>query len=203
MALIAAVPACGFPRPAHVPEDGNLGPDRGDVDASNDDGSEAGTSFCYGSFARVCFPTALTNVVFVQNSIVVDTDGSSMCDMTHDRTDRYCMIPGASFTISAGASLRAYGSKPLVLISANTSFDLSGVIDVSSKSGDPGAGANSAECGMGANATVSSGGFGGSFAAPAVRVNSSRAHRELRQRRWPTSRRRCGVVAVAGAAAAT
>lgn len=62
-----------------------------------------------------------------------------------------------------GKTVRAHGSKPLVIL-ATSRFDLNGTIDLSSSvSGKTGAGAQ-AVCSQAVSPTVSSGGFGGSFA---------------------------------------
>jgi len=75
-----------------------------------------------------------------------------------------------SLTIASGATLRVIGSKPLIIASWST-VEIAGTIDVSSKDGDLGAGANPGDCSTHA-ATVgqnnddgSGGGGGGSMAA--------------------------------------
>jgi hypothetical protein len=99
----------------------------------------------------------------------IDTDSTTDCDQHNDEKGDYCVVTGAGISVPAGTSVRAIGSKPLVLLSTTT-FDLSGTIDVSSRiSGtiqQPGAGASLTipSCTIGAIApTVSSGGYGGSF----------------------------------------
>jgi hypothetical protein len=119
---------------------------------------------CFGTFVRVCFSTAPSAAVLVDSMLVIDTNNALLCDQTNDQASQYCVIAGTSITIAPGATLRAFGAKPLLLISTVGMFDLSGNIDVSSKAGaNVGAGGNSAACVAGAAATMTSGGAGGSF----------------------------------------
>jgi len=95
----------------------------------------------------------------------VDTDTSSLCNKRNDQAGNYCVIAGTSITIASGMTLRAHGTKPLVLL-ATTMLDLEGIIDVSSKHGDPkfGAGAKPQGSCLGTTAAMGhSGGYGGSF----------------------------------------
>jgi hypothetical protein len=154
MALLAVLPACGF----HSSNNDGGG---------DDGGGTLDTSFCYGSFVRVCFPTApASQKVLDTIDINTDaTDASSQCDQKNDQKDRYCVIAGAGFMLPGGTKITAHGSKPLVLLST-AMFDLSGNVDVSSsRSGSQpkGPGADPADCVNGTPPTVSGGGYGGSF----------------------------------------
>jgi hypothetical protein len=113
----------------------------------------------------VCFTTLPTNNVVIAPGTMIDTHNPAMCNATNDQRNDFCVIAGASFTIPAGVTLRATGDKPLILISTTGMFEVSGNIDVSSKSGsNVGAGGNvSPDCMGGTAAMMSSGGAGGSF----------------------------------------
>jgi len=154
MALLGVLPACGF---------GNS--DATDAGPGGEAVVEIDASFCYGTFERVCFPAAPTDPVLIAVTENIDTANNARCNPTASLAEHYCVIAGPSFTISPSATLRAYGSKPLILISTTAMFDLAGVIDVSSNVLDPntGAGTSTAECAAGTAATMNSGGFGGSL----------------------------------------
>ena len=150
MALLAMLPACG-----------NNGPKDAPVTK-------------YGTFVDVTFSSSsvvpLTALTWSSN-LDIDTDASTMCDTHNDQASRFCVVAGSSITLASGATLRAHGSKPLVLLATSTSklkgaIDLEGTIDVSSKhdGSPPGAGAAAlADCPNTTAATGNSGGFGGSF----------------------------------------
>jgi hypothetical protein len=167
MATLALLPACGFNSP-------KVG------DGGTEDGNDSGTpdaQACFGSFPKVCF-TSSANVPALPPPLPdlpvvdIDTSSTSICDQNNDQASSYCVVVGNVFTIATGKLIRAYGPKPLVLLSTTT-FQLLGEIDVSSTSGilsshPIGAGASSPDlgtaCGNGASAaTINSGGFGGSF----------------------------------------
>lgn len=131
---------------------------------------------CYGTppFA-ICLhsaptePIALFEDVMTMMPPTLDTDMSSQCARTRSESRRYCVVAATSITIDA--TLRATGSRPLVLI-ANDSITITplGGIDVGSHRQSPesiGAGADSAEnCLPGQSPTshaTSGGGAGGSF----------------------------------------
>jgi hypothetical protein len=143
--------ACGYPSLPALDSHG---------DASNQ------FPFCYGSFVKVCFETApTTRQTFTDAVIVINTDGSPLCDQWNNQKARYCVIAGNGFTIDNAQKLAAHGSKPLVLL-ATGMFDVSGDIDVSSSRNGiqaKGPGADPAECPMGTAPIGSSGGYGGSF----------------------------------------
>lgn len=164
MALWLVVTACGDP-----------GLDKLAADASNA-GSEGGAvppdaQTCFGTLGLdvICFSAAPAVPVTTVSNVPINTDNVAMCDphVIGPNKDRYCVLAGAGFTLPAGQTLRAYGGRPLVLVST-TSFDLMGTIDVSSNHGggatDSGAGANPLTvCNGTTPATGNGGGFGGSF----------------------------------------
>ncbi|MEO7729637.1 MAG: hypothetical protein ABIY55_01590 [Kofleriaceae bacterium] len=174
MALLSLAPACGFQsQPNGTTSDGkpaiiDAAPTiDGATDAPIDAAIDAippDAQACFGSLPRICFMTLPTAPVQIALGTVVDTNNSPMCNPNHDQADKYCVIAGTSFVIPTGITLRANGPKPLVLISTDEMFDLSGSIDISSKAGtNTGAGGNNEGCVAGAVATMSSGGAGGSF----------------------------------------
>lgn len=125
----------------------------------------------YGSFIKVNVkdPSAVLNLppMILPTSAPIDTGSSLLCSTNHDQPDKYCVIVGTTITVAQGATFRAYGTKPLILL-ATTTFDLEGTLDVSSKhdgsATQAGAGALPASaCPNTTAATVNSGGFGGSF----------------------------------------
>ena len=124
---------------------------------------------CFGSILSICFnaggdvpttPTVLT--------ADISTDDPLVCNQHIHQNPGDCVVTGMGITIAAGTTIRAYGSKPLVLLSTTT-VDLAGTLDASSTSAavahptGPGVIPNPA-CAVGAIAAVdNSGGFGGSF----------------------------------------
>jgi len=154
MAFLGMLPACGFQSSPAL-----------NNDANNDAPPDAPPTQ-FGSVIKVKFnsssdiptksPTLTTDI---------DTDTSPLCDMHNDQDAKYCVIVGTSIAVASGMTLRAHGTKPLVLLATDT-FDLEGKIDVSSKHGDPkfGAGAKPPGSCLATTAAIGhSGGYGGSF----------------------------------------
>ena len=141
----------------------NPGPDAAMTDA----GSNAGSDACYGTnLVHVCFaPTSLPPATRTLSQ-AINTDDPTMCDMV-DGAAPGCVIAAQTLTVAAGATVRATGSKPLVLVGTST-LEVDGTLDVSSKSNpaSDGAGANAAACNAGTAPTGNGGGAGGSFGGP-------------------------------------
>lgn len=153
-ALAAMLAACGFETP---PPSGG--------DSAGTDGPT-----CLGSAFPICFSVVPTGPVMLPDDLTVeiDTNSSPMCNQSHDRVDDYCVIGGASLTLRSNHGLRAFGRKPLVLLSTTTiTIEDTATIDVSSindSSTGRGAGANpTGLCAVAAATDSYSGGFGGSF----------------------------------------
>jgi hypothetical protein len=169
IALVAVAPACGFHSQTETPpppSDGQVDIDAPStaIDAAIDAMIPLDAQACFGTLARVCFTTMPTAAVVVDTRRVIDTNDPAMCDANHDQTASYCVIAGTSFTILKAGTVRASGNKPLVLISTSGTFQVAGLIDVSSAAGtNLGAGGNSSDCVAGTAATGTSGGYGGSF----------------------------------------
>jgi len=157
IALVLMIPACG-------------GGGSAKPDANVDGPPEAQT--CFGSFVTVCF-TTLGDVpakpVMLTADLTIDTTASSMCDQHNDQMAKYCVIAGSSFMLSAGKTIRATGTKPLVLLSTSTIMvQGTSTIDVSSNHMAgllaTGAGANpTTACINGTPPEMAGGGYGGSF----------------------------------------
>jgi hypothetical protein len=158
MVFLALLPACGF----HAPEigDGGNGGENVPPDAQA----------CFGSFDldKICFSVVPSMPVAIVDDMPINTEDTAACNpnVTGANKDKYCVIAGAGFTLAAGKTIRAFGTKPLVLLST-TNVDLQGGVDVSSHNTGAmnlGAGANPAlACVNPLVATGNSGGFGGSF----------------------------------------
>jgi len=100
--------------------------------------------------------------------LAIDTAESTLCDQNNDRKNDFCVIAGASVTLPASRTIKAFGPKPLVLLSTlGMILQGNSIIDVSSHSiANPqatGAGANPASCINGNAAALAGGGYGGSF----------------------------------------
>lgn len=152
------VAACGFPRPADVP------------DPAADASAPADASLCFGSFVRVCFDSAADLPAQPRhfgddgNDVTVDTDVASVCDQHNDQKAAYCVITGAGMTFAQTKTFRAVGSKPLVLLSTSAVevkgiLDVSGVLFMKNAAGADPAG----QCTGATPAMNVSGGAGGSF----------------------------------------
>jgi hypothetical protein len=123
--------------------------------------------FCYGhpnGLFRTCFVEAPVAGLNLNANMTIDTDQS--CDFVLGSTTApVCVLARSAIHIPLGVTLRAYGSRPLVLISAGT-FDLGGKIDVASDVGGPdtrGAGGSPTVCAAPGPALLKAGGAGGSF----------------------------------------
>lgn len=152
--VLLLLTACGFPRPPDLP-------------AAGDDASvpPADASLCFGSFVRVCFDSAADLPTQPQHfgddgiNVVINTNIALVCDQHNNQKAAYCVVTGAGLTFAQTTTLRAIGTKPLVLLSTAL-IDVRGVIDVSFG----GAGADPAgQCTGATPAMGNSGGAGGSF----------------------------------------
>lgn len=165
---VSLVAACGFsakPGGNNGTVDAARGGEPGDPDAAIDAMIDAPMFInCHGSFKSVCLPT-LPPLTLDFASKAIDTDGTTDCitPAAGSAIASACIV--AAGTITINGTLRATGSKPLIVI-ATTSFTINGngVIDVASRGTERGAGSrmtcNTGGGGAGGNA----GGIGGSFA---------------------------------------
>jgi len=152
---------------SQIPGGGFL--DGGSHDSGSPDAVSDVPLLCFGAYPTVCF-SSIADVPTAPLILMgdIDTMTSALCN-THNNQGDFCVVSGAGITIPTGKTIRAFGARPLVLLSTTT-FDLSGSLDVSSTSAPgalhptgPGV-VTIASCSEFAVApTASSGGFGGSF----------------------------------------
>ena len=118
---------------------------------------------CYGTgIVQACFATAPSMPRTFSSNTTIDTDSTSMCDAILNST-AWCVISGSTVQVSAGVTVKARGSRPLVIVATDT-IRIDGVLDASSRRGDmPAAGADMPGCSAGNAATATAGGAGGSF----------------------------------------
>jgi hypothetical protein len=119
------------------------------------DGSDSGTvkdPNCFGSglLGSVCLQRAPTAPVSLATTTINTASvGAGNCSEIRAQTGgpSLCIVAGTTIQIAAGATVRALGANPLVLI-ASQSITITGGLDVSSRAGDVGgAGARTAaEC---------------------------------------------------------
>jgi len=168
MALLVMVSACGFQSNNAKNDGGGGGSDGGGSDSGViPDAPPDAPPLCFGSYPNVCFSTIAdvpTTALTLPQEI--DTMSSSLCG-TRNNQPTFCVIAARGLTLTAG-TVRAYGARPLVLLSTTT-VDLAGTLDVSSTSAavahptGPGV-VDIPSCADGAvTPTKSSGGYGGSF----------------------------------------
>jgi hypothetical protein len=159
---------CYYAAPTFTPPMSGSGTDASADSGPDSAGSDADTCFGTAPF-RVCLAAAPTQSLNISLSGTIDTDtaDTSKCLDTEPRGSFGCVL--AATTITVGATLRAYGSRPLVLIASDTiKITPAGSVDVGSHRGTTGA----QELGAGADANCTSsqlpvnggGGAGGSFA---------------------------------------
>lgn len=119
---------------------------------------------CYGSFESVCLTAAPQGPINVIGSslLPIDTDTSTLCQSPASGSSLGPACILAAATISINGTLRATGSKPLILI-GTTSITVNGgsLIDVASRGFERGAGARA--CPPGGGAGGNAGGHGASF----------------------------------------
>jgi hypothetical protein len=126
--------------------------------------------FCYGTtgVVRVCYATAPTGTLQITAPTPLDTDNDPLCVAPLSGGNGYCVVAAA--TIDIQDTLRAFGSRPLVLVaSGSITSNADGFINVSSnRTGDTelGAGHDLGTCTamVGTAPTKRAGGAGGSFA---------------------------------------
>ncbi len=119
--------------------------------------------FCYGDdIVKPCFAQAPTGARTITSDLTINTDDTTMC-MAPLNSSAWCVIAADTIDLTAGVTVKARGSRPLVLV-ATQSITIAGTIDVSSGRGDPpGAGANGPACMNSTMPTGGGGGAGGSF----------------------------------------
>jgi len=158
--------------PGTLPPDAAAEVDAPDLPGPMIDATEidaAPTTFCVGTFHRVCIDPPPTTAVTLMTQ-QIDTTTSPLC-AAYSATPEVdaCVIAGSSITVPAGAIVRVTGAKPLILVA--TTIAIAGTLDVAShRIGLIGPGADVGPCVTDfVNPTApmggSGGGWGGSFAA--------------------------------------
>lgn len=167
---ISAVAGCGFSAGTgsmNTPVDAPLGTEPGMPDAPGDVGMVDAPMMalsCHGSFKMVC--------IGIVPAPTLDVGGSALLAINTD-TSSQCLAPAAGSTVTSGCilaaaniyingTIRATGSKPLILI-ATTQISVNGgaLIDVASRVAEQGAGGRTSCSGGGPGGNA--GGSGGSF----------------------------------------
>jgi hypothetical protein len=124
-------------------------------------------SLCFDGFTRVCLPALPTMPLVVGSDTTIDT--AAGCEATTMGTaDGVCVVAATMIEVRSGATLRATGLRPLVLL-ATSSIVVAGTLDAAShRGGTTGPGANPAACRIGTAPTLANGsgggGHGGTFA---------------------------------------
>jgi len=170
---------CSYTDPSCMPSGQRYGDNSGGNsgrcvgDEQRDDGGMGDgpvNQVCYGAtngLVKPCFPTAPTGPVMLSGTI--DTGTSSLCSTTVTQANGFCVI--AAETIQIEATVRAVGTKPLVLVATKT-IDVGSTLEAASRrSGaapyvntQTGAGSDpTGGCDGGTNPAVNGGGAGGSF----------------------------------------
>jgi hypothetical protein len=145
---------------------GGVPPDGSPPDGSMSDAPSG--QACYGTgMVQVCLAAQPTTPLPISSPMTIDTTSSPMCAVTVSGGSGYCVL--AATTITIEATLRATGTRPLVLVAAD-SISAPMSIDVSSHrqpTESIGAGGDLAGCNAGTPPSTgtgtSGGGAGGSF----------------------------------------
>jgi hypothetical protein len=129
--------------------------------------SSADASLCFEGFTRVCLAALPTMPLIIGSSMAMDT-AAGCAETTMGTAGEVCVVAATRIEVSAGATLRATGPKPLVLV-ATTSIVIDGTLDVAShRGGAAGPGTSLAACQAGTAPTLDKGsgggGYGGTFA---------------------------------------
>ncbi|MDX2086620.1 MAG: hypothetical protein SFX73_02165 [Kofleriaceae bacterium] len=162
-----AYAGCGF----SVNGAGPPGDATGNTDGRQPAGDAAGDApspdaqACFGSgFGALCL-LAAPSAPLILPSADIDTGTDARCTVVTIGGVEVCVLAGTTVTHPSG-TLRAHGSRPLVVLATQT-LQISGTLDVSStRTGPPGAGATTAICispDGGDDNGGASGGGGGSF----------------------------------------
>ena len=132
-----------------VPPDGASG---GDAPGSDTVSSDATDCFGTGLF-HAC--PSLAGALTLNGAL--DTTADPRCQsVPQPMGSDVCVVAGTDVNIN---SVRAVGARPLAIIASGT-ITINDILDVSSSSGKPGAGANAASC-TSADGSASNGGAGG------------------------------------------
>jgi hypothetical protein len=130
---------------------------------------DSAASLCFDGFTRVCLQALPTMPLVVGADMTIDTT-AGCAETTMGTADGVCVVAATTIEVSAGATLRATGPRPLVLL-ATTSIMISGTLDAASHwNGTAGPGANPVACSLGTAPTVTSGSGGGGYGGTFVTI---------------------------------
>jgi hypothetical protein len=140
--------------------------DPGSVDGAGDD--DGAGPLCFGTgLVHVCFDATPTGDLSFAVAVNTDATTSPCATNVTSGGDGLCVVDAKTLTVPAGLVASATGSKPLVIVGADT-ITIAGTVDVSSKhmASTHGGGADFGDCGVIASPLNGSdaGGAGGSFA---------------------------------------
>jgi hypothetical protein len=126
---------------------------------------------CFGStggLVEPCFaPTDVPAGAVILTADINTDDTSGLCSTTVKNTTA-CVVAGGTISIANGVTIRATGTKPLVLLATAGAITINGTLDAASHVGlptppPPAASANFAGCDAGTLPNNGGGGAGGSF----------------------------------------
>ena len=159
LAGTCAIAGCGFTAPQTV-GDGGTG------DGPRPDAADG--SLCFGEIERICLDALPSGPFMVGGGLTapINTDTSTFCKApaVGSSVSAACVIAGTSVLIDG--TLRATGSRPLVIVSTSSlTINGTGLVDVSSRGWiERGAGVR-LTCAVGTPPLPTGGGAGGSFGA--------------------------------------
>ena len=161
--LVPGSPCTSAPCPSGLVCTGGTCQLPGGADAAID--SQGDASGCFGTGLVTICPSAPPDGE-LSISISIDTDSSVLCAKTKTASP-YCVLAAHDISIDTGGSVKAIGTRPLVLLATGT-IDLAGTLDVASEramggASMPGAGADPSACLPLIAASSGGGGAGGSF----------------------------------------
>jgi hypothetical protein len=141
MTCVTALSGCGYPVLQRISSGDDGSPDGGSGGSGgggggDDSGAPVDTTVCYGEgtvIGKICFAATPTNTLAINDVTTIDTGASTLCAVPKSAGDGYCVL--LAKTITVDSTLRATGTKPLVLIANDsiTSTSVDALIDVSSK----------------------------------------------------------------------
>jgi hypothetical protein len=160
---LALLAGCKFTSPEPWSGDRSDGPSSPEPDTPPS--TDSPSSLCFGQFVEVCLVALPVTPITVNNGETrpINTAvGSPDCAATTSDAGA-CVV--AATSIAVNGTIRGTGARPLLLLATEEiRINGQGLIDVSSRRGDTGAGANWSGCQSGTPPTGFTGGWGGTNA---------------------------------------